>query len=63
MHHLDEAPSIINTLISMAMPQNKLDQFLYEGQEPLQDFLMTICFLAVPIMLIPKPLFLWLGTC
>jgi V-type H+-transporting ATPase subunit a len=55
---LNGPPGIINTMITMALgtPDNNP---LYLGQGDMQKLLMKITIIAVPLMLIPKPLILY----
>merc|ERR1719156_392751 len=54
---MDNPPSIINSLICMAMRQE--DKFpLYPGAIGVSQVLMMLSFLSVPVMLLPKPLIL-----
>merc|ERR1719159_1732627 len=55
---METPPSIINSLICMAMGQQDTAP-LWDGSIALEGFLMTITMLSVPIMLIPKPYILW----
>ncbi|AFZ81573.1 vacuolar ATP synthase subunit A, putative [Theileria equi strain WA] len=50
-------PSIISTIIDMCL-MKKLDKgsVMYSGQEQVQKALIFVVILAVPLMLIPKPL-------
>lgn len=50
---LDNAPSIINSMIAMAMWTEDPNPMFGES---LPRVLMTICMIAVPCMLIPKPI-------
>merc|ERR1719198_1133414 len=57
VHPIDNPPSIINSLICMAMGQE--DKFpLYPGAIAVSQVLMLLSFLSVPVMLLPKPLIL-----
>ncbi|CAE7041750.1 VHA-a2 [Symbiodinium sp. CCMP2456] len=57
VHPIDNPPSIINSLICMAMGQE--DKFpLWPGSVELAQTLMGYTMLAVPIMLLPKPFIL-----
>merc|ERR1719473_873650 len=56
---MDQPPSIINSLICMAMGQ-KDTMPLYDGSVELEQQLMKITACAVPLLLIPKPVILWL---
>jgi len=54
-HRIEEQPSIINCLINMAFGgDNKNVFFAHEG------YLMLVCVLCVPVLLIPKPAILLL---
>jgi len=56
---MDSPPSIINSLICMAMGQE--DKFpLYEGAIGVSQFLMFLSVLSVPVMLLPKPIVLYM---
>lgn len=56
---MDNPPSIINSLICMAMGQ-KDKAPLYPGAVEFSQFLFQITLLSVPMLLIPKPLILWM---
>eukprot|EP00931_Biecheleriopsis_adriatica_P080650 TRINITY_DN539_c0_g1_i2.p1 TRINITY_DN539_c0_g1~~TRINITY_DN539_c0_g1_i2.p1 ORF type:complete len:808 (+),score=197.60 TRINITY_DN539_c0_g1_i2:111-2534(+) len=57
VHPIDNPPSIINSLICMAMGQE--DKFpLWQGSVEMAQTLMKFTVLAVPIMLLPKPFIL-----
>ncbi|CAE7329849.1 ATP6V0A4 [Symbiodinium pilosum] len=57
VHPVDNPPSIINSLICMAMGQE--DKFpLWPGSVELAQRLMGFTMLSVPIMLLPKPFIL-----
>ena len=58
---LKGAPSIINSLIVMGLGQQD-KQPLYEGQSLVQSKLLMIALISVPLMLISKPLILWLKS-
>eukprot|EP00400_MALV-I_sp_L67-5_P000904 gene904-258_t len=50
-------PSIINIMINMALGQPmKESQLMWSSQEGLQNHLMSITMITIPIMLIPKPI-------
>jgi len=58
-HPIDNPPSIINSLICMAMGQPDLMP-IYEGSVDLSKSLMLYTVISVPFMLFPKPfLLLW----
>jgi V-type H+-transporting ATPase subunit a len=56
-HHIDDPPSIINSLICMAMGQEDT-QPIYPGSVDLSKTLMLCTMLSVPLMLFPKPFIL-----
>ena len=56
---LNGAPSIINSLIIMALGQTD-KQPMYAGQAGYQKHLVMAALISVPLMLIPKPVILWL---
>jgi V-type H+-transporting ATPase subunit a len=58
---MDNPPSVINSLICMAMGQKDTAP-LWDGSVELEKNLMTITMLSVPIMLIPKPVILWMQS-
>jgi len=58
---MDNPPSVINSLICMAMGQKDTAP-LWDGSIALEGKLMMITVLAVPIMLIPKPIILWMAN-
>jgi len=56
-HYIDNPPSIINSLICMAMGQE--DKFpLWDGSTDVAKLFMKLSMAAVPIMLLPKPFIL-----
>jgi len=54
-------PSLINSMISMALGQEDKAP-LYDGQVYAQGWLMFLTMIAVPWMLIPKPVYLYFQT-
>merc|ERR550514_106846 len=56
---IDSAPSIINSLICMAMRQKDTAP-LFEGSAGVESILMLLTVLSVPIMLNPKPVILYM---
>merc|ERR1719272_2173156 len=56
---MDNPPSIINSLICMAMGQEDKSP-LYPGAVAVSQVLMVLSVLSVPVMLIPKPLVLYM---
>merc|ERR1719161_2787684 len=57
VYPMDAPPSIINSLICMAMGQEDLFP-LWDGSVELAQLLIKLTFGVVPIMLIPKPIIL-----
>jgi len=58
VHPIDNPPSVINSIICMAMGQE--DKFpFYEGSVEMAQVMMKFTVLAVPIMLLPKPFILY----
>jgi len=58
VHPIDNPPSIINSLICMAMGQE--DKFpFWDGSVEMAKTLMKFTVASVPIMLLPKPFILW----
>ncbi|TDH71278.1 hypothetical protein CCR75_006601 [Bremia lactucae] len=51
-------PSLVNTLINIALAPGKVDDPLYEGQLETQQTLLMVALLTVPAMLLIKPLYL-----
>jgi len=56
-HVIDNPPSIINSLICMAMGQED-NMPLWDGSTDIAKLFMKLSMAAVPIMLLPKPLIL-----
>jgi V-type H+-transporting ATPase subunit a len=50
-----QPPNLITTLISIALSPGKVDEPLYEGQATVQNFLLIVAGLSVPILLLAKP--------
>ncbi|CAE8635588.1 unnamed protein product, partial [Polarella glacialis] len=57
VHPIDNPPSIINSLICMAMGQQDFFPF-WDGSVEMAQMLMKFTVLAVPLMLLPKPFIL-----
>jgi V-type H+-transporting ATPase subunit a len=56
-------PGIINTMIAMCLGQGVPEgQQLYHGQDQVQNVLLLMAVVAIPVMLIPKPLYIWCTT-
>jgi len=58
---MENPPSVINSLICMAMGQKDTAP-LWDGSIALEKNLMMITMLSVPIMLIPKPIILYMQS-
>jgi len=56
--HENDAPSILNTLISMFLSPFNVDNPFYDGQQTIQNILIIIGIGSVPFMLFPKPFLL-----
>merc|ERR1711935_743120 len=53
-----QPPNLITTLINIALQPGSVDEPLYEGQADVQNILLTVAFVSVPILLLAKPYFL-----
>jgi len=53
-----QPPNLITTLINIALQPGNVDEPLYEGQADLQNILLMVAFLSVPVLLLAKPYFL-----
>jgi V-type H+-transporting ATPase subunit a len=53
-----QPPNLITTLINIALQPGNVDEPIYSGQAGVQNSLLCIAFLAVPILLLAKPYFL-----
>jgi len=51
-------PNLIDTLISIVLKPGTVNDPMFSGQVGLQEFLLFLVFISVPLMLIPKPLLL-----
>ncbi|EEC46834.1 predicted protein [Phaeodactylum tricornutum CCAP 1055/1] len=51
-------PNLITTLINIALNPGVVDEPLYAGQGPIQNILLLIAFVSVPILLLAKPYYL-----
>jgi len=69
VEHSSYAPLILNVMIDMFMLKWQTtdpihmphgDDSLFPGQKLIQHILLAVAFLAVPFMLVPKPVFLYL---
>jgi len=50
-----QPPNLITTLISIALSPGQVDEPLYQGQANIQNMLLLIAGLSVPILLLAKP--------
>jgi len=53
-----QPPNLISTLINIALQPGVVDEPLYSGQDKVQNALLTIALISVPILLFAKPFFL-----
>ncbi|XP_061459428.1 V-type proton ATPase 116 kDa subunit a 2 isoform X2 [Rhineura floridana] len=57
------APSILILFINMFLFPNNRDHFFFQGQIIVQNFLLAVALLSVPVLLFGKPLYLyWLNN-
>ena len=53
-----QPPNLITTLINIALQPGSVDEPIYKGQANIQNVLLLVAFIAVPILLFAKPYFL-----
>uniref|UniRef100_A0A7S1Z1A5 V-type proton ATPase subunit a n=1 Tax=Trieres chinensis TaxID=1514140 RepID=A0A7S1Z1A5_TRICV len=53
-----QPPNLITTLINIALNPGEVDEPMYAGQATIQNYLLIIAFVSVPILLLAKPYFL-----
>jgi len=53
-----QPPNLITTLISIALSPGVVDEPIYEGQANIQNYLLAIAGISVPVLLFAKPYFL-----
>lgn len=53
-----QPPNLITTLINIALQPGNVDEPLYEGQPQIQNVLLLVAVVSVPILLLAKPYFL-----
>lgn len=53
-----QPPNLITTLISIALSPGVVDEPLYEGQATIQNYLLMVAGISVPVLLLAKPYFL-----
>jgi len=51
-----QPPNLITTLINIMLSPGSVDEPMYEGQVGVQTFVLLLAFLAVPVLLLGKPL-------
>ncbi len=51
-----QPPNLITTLISIALSPGVVDEPLYAGQDTIQNILLAVAGLSVPVLLLAKPL-------
>jgi V-type H+-transporting ATPase subunit a len=53
-----QPPNLITTLISIALSPGQVDEPIYSGQASIQNLLLAIAGLSVPVLLLAKPYFI-----
>merc|ERR1712003_246275 len=53
-----QPPNLITTLINIALSPGNVDEPMYQGQAAIQNLLLAIAGISVPILLLAKPYFL-----
>jgi len=53
-----QPPNLITTLINIALQPGAVDEPIYDGQAGIQNILLFVAFVSVPILLLAKPYFL-----
>jgi len=53
-----QPPNLITTLINIALAPGNVDEPMYAGQAGIQNFLLAIALISVPVLLFAKPIFL-----
>merc|ERR1740139_2152257 len=53
-----QPPNLITTLINIALAPGVVDEPMYAGQPGIQNLLLAIAFISVPVLLLAKPYFL-----
>jgi V-type H+-transporting ATPase subunit a len=55
-----DAPSLLQMMILMFLSSNDSSRVqLYKNQDGVESFLKAIAFICIPLLLIPKPAYLW----
>jgi V-type H+-transporting ATPase subunit a len=52
-------PNLINQLINIALNPGVVDEPMYDGQGSMQSALLAVAFLAVPVLLVGKPAYIY----
>ena len=53
-----QPPNLITTLISIALSPGNVDEPMYSGQATVQNYLLAIAGISVPVLLLAKPYFI-----
>lgn len=53
-----QPPNLITTLINIALAPGDVDEPMYAGQAGIQNILLAVAFISVPVLLFAKPYFL-----
>ena len=53
-----QPPNLITTLISIALSPGDVDEPLYAGQAVVQNYLLAVALISVPVLLFAKPYFM-----
>jgi len=53
-----QPPNLITTLINIALAPGNVDEPMYNGQAGIQNILLAIAFISVPVLLLAKPYFM-----
>ena len=53
-----QPPNLITTLISIALSPGDVDEPLYAGQAVVQNYLLAVALISVPVLLLAKPYFM-----
>jgi len=53
-----QPPNLITTLINIALAPGVVDEPMYEGQAAIQNVLLAVAFISIPVLLLAKPYFI-----
>jgi len=53
-----QPPNLITTLINIALAPGVVDEPMYAGQAAIQNVLLAVAFISIPVLLLAKPYFL-----